>query len=143
MVNYNIYEYCDSVKQLLLFCVFAAGAWLILVASCTLFECHMEAINGKPISTVDFRSVLLNALNVAFPTCVIGLLLLLRINKMDPLGSEVFLLLLVTVVLACFVAYKAKNAAFLDPSDPQIVETIWWLPEPSGDGIGVGSQWSD
>lgn len=128
-------------KQLLLFCVFVAGAWLILVASYTLFESHMEATGGAPISTFDFRSELLNALNVAFPTCVIGLLLLLRINQTDPVGTEVFRLLLVTAVLASFLAFKAKNAAFLDPSDPEIVEAIWWLPGPPDDGLGAGSRW--
>ncbi len=117
-------------KQALLTTTFVAALWLIAVASYTIFECRMEYSGANPISTFDFRAELVKALNVGFPLSVGCLLFLLKTNQTDPVRPEVFRLCLITCVLGVFLSFKAKNAAFPDPSDPVIAEGIWWLPSP-------------
>lgn len=116
-------------KQCLLFTIFVAAIWLILVASYAIFECSLEAKGMKPISTFPFRTELLNALNVPLPVAVACLMFLLKANKTNPVGPEVLRLCLITGVLAVFLGFKAKNLAYPDPADPAIAEAIWWLPD--------------
>lgn len=116
-----------ALKQLALITIFVAAAWLIAVAVYALYECTLLDKGYDPTTSANHREGLINALNYAFPIAVGCLLFILRTNKTDPLGAEMFLLCMITAVLATFLVLKAKEQAFPNHSS-EFTKAIWWLP---------------
>ena len=117
-------------KQLALFTAFVTAGWLIAVAVYTLYEVTMlQKGYDTAFSSFEFREGLLSALNYALPTAVLCILFVIKTNKTDPIGTEIFLLCMITCVLAAYLSFRAKDAAFPDPTDPAFASAIWWIPD--------------
>ena len=118
-------------KQLALTTAFATAGWLIAVAVYTMYEVTMQQ-KGYDVafSSFEYREGLLSAMNYAFPAAVVCLLFVIKTNKTDPISTEIFLLCMITCVLAAFLSFRAKDHAFPDPLDPTFAEAVWWIPDP-------------
>ncbi len=117
-------------KQALLSILFMASLWMIAVSRYALYECRLEGRGLGPISTFPFREGLIQVFNLAFPAAVLALFWLMKTAGSLGIRPEMFRLSLITVVLAAFLGFKAKQRAFPDPTDPMIARAIWWLPDP-------------
>ena len=120
-------------KLLSLTIAFVTAVWLIAVSVYSIYECTMIEKGYRPVSTFEFRDGLVSALNYALPAGVLCLLFIIKTNKTDPIATEVFLLCMVTCVLGAYLAFRAKDNAFPDPSDPTFAKAIWWIPDPEAE----------
>ena len=118
-------------RQLALYTAFLSAGWLIAVAIYTIYESTMMHSGFRPISTFDYRHGLVTALNYAFPASVGCLLLLHKANQTAPVSRDVFLLCMITCVLAGYLGFEAKQHAYPNGADPEFAQAIWWLPDPN------------
>lgn len=128
-------------KQALLSVVFLGSLWLIVVSGYTFLECKLEDQGRAPLSTFPYRESLVQAFNLAFPAAIAALLWLMKTSGSLGIRPEVFRLCLITVVLAAFLGFRAKEQAYPDPSDPEIAQAIWWLPDPPPAQVIEADEW--
>ena len=118
-------------KLLALITAFVTAGWLIAVAAYTLYEVTMlQKGYDVTFTNFEFREGLLNALNYALPVTVLCVFFVIKTNGTDPVSTEVFLLCMVTCVLAAYLGYRASEAAFPDPLDTTFAKKVWWVPNP-------------